>query len=147
MQTMTNFFHHLFKRLMGVILALCFCSFLLITPFGNCAEAAKSSMTGDYSKDTVTVVRSLQETIAIPDDAEGRDQADKEAVVLITDYISRYRNRSEVNKTVSFTTMQTALNSMAGHVKTFSNRPFPETLKARLTKELTKAEEAVKTKS
>ena len=102
-------------------------------------------MTGDFSKDTISVAQSLQETISIPNDDEGRTQAQKEAVVLITDYISRYRNRPQVNETVSFTTMQTALNAMAGHIKTFSNRPIPEDLKARLSKELSKAEEIVLT--
>ena len=100
-------------------------------------------MSGDFSKDTVSVAQSLQKTIEIPDDEQGRVEAQKEAVVLITDYISRYRNRPQVNQTVSYTTMQTALNAMAGHIKTFSNRPLPEQLKARLTKELSKAEAMV----
>ena len=37
--------------------------------------------------------------------------------------------------------MQTALNSLAGHYKTFPNRPVPEKLKERLNDELSKAEE------
>ena len=82
-----------------------------------------------------------QETIAIPDDAEGKTQAETESVQLITAYISRYRNRSEVNQSLSYTTMQTALNSMAGHYKTFSNRPLPNQLKDRLNTQLKKAEQ------
>ena len=39
--------------------------------------------------------------------------------------------------------MQTALNAMAGHYKTFSDRPLPEKLKERLNKELTRAEKIV----
>ena len=100
-------------------------------------------MTGDFTKDTVSVAQSLKETIAIPNDNDERSSAQKEAVVLITDYISRYRNRPQVNQTVSYTTMQTALNAMAGHIKTFSTRPFPDDLKNRLNKELSKAEEMV----
>tara|TARA_B100000700_G_C14795764_1_gene738147 strand:+ start:156 stop:515 length:360 start_codon:yes stop_codon:yes gene_type:complete len=106
-------------------------------------KAGRTSMTGDFAKDTVYVAQSLKDTIAIPDEEEGRSEAQKESVKLITDYISRYRNRPQVNQTVSYTTMQTALNSMAGHVKTFSNRPLPEQLKTRLSKELSKAESMV----
>jgi photosystem II Psb27 protein len=40
----------------------------------------------------------------------------------------------------SFTTMQTALNSLAGHYTNYPNRPVPEALRDRLTKELKKAE-------
>ena len=96
-------------------------------------------MSGDYAKDTAAVVQSLQQIIEMPNDQENRSGQEDEAVILITDYISRYRNRPQVNETISFTTMQTALNSMAGHYKTF-NRPLPESLKDRLTKELAKAE-------
>tara|TARA_B100000700_G_C14266807_1_gene499621 strand:+ start:148 stop:501 length:354 start_codon:yes stop_codon:yes gene_type:complete len=112
-------------------------------PIGKSVEAAKTSMTGDYMKDTVSVVQKLKETITIEQEDESRPEADKEAVLLITDYISRYRNRSQVNGTLSFTTMQTALNSLAGHYKTFPNRPVPVNLKERLNEELSKAEELV----
>ena len=139
---MTHAFHLLIKRMMGAVLSVCLGLCLIISPFGQIAEA-KYSMSGDYLNDTLTVARSLQETVSIPDDAEGRIEADKEAVVLITDYISRYRNRSQVNSTVSFTTMQTALNALAGHVKTFPKRPIPQTLKDRLAKELGEAEKMV----
>ena len=88
-------------------------------------------MSGDYIEDTVSVARSLQETIAIPREEEGREEAESEAVQLITAYISRYRNRSQVNQSLSYTTMQTALNAMAGHYKTFSNRPLPDQLSPR----------------
>ncbi len=139
---MTHAFHRLIKRMMGAVLSLCLVLSLILSPFGTAAEA-KYSMSGDYLNDTLTVARSLQETVGIPDEDEGRIEADKEAVVLITDYISRYRNRSQVNSTMSFTTMQTALNALAGHVKTFPKRPIPQTLKDRLTKELGEAEKMV----
>ena len=47
-----------------------------------------------------------------------------------------------VNKTQSFTTMQTALNAMAGHYKNFASRPLPDKLKE-LTKEFSLAEKMV----
>jgi photosystem II Psb27 protein len=36
--------------------------------------------------------------------------------------------------------MQTAVNSLAGHYTNYPNRPLPDALKERLTKELKKAE-------
>ena len=39
--------------------------------------------------------------------------------------------------------MQTALNSLAGHYNNFANRPLPEELQNRITKELAKAEQTV----
>ena len=121
-------------------MSLCLAIYLLIMPIGVSVEAAKTSMTGDYTKDTISVAHKLKETITIDQQDESRPNADKEAVLLITDYISRYRNRSQVNGSLSFTTMQTALNSLAGHYKTFPNRPVPEKLKDRLNEELSKAE-------
>ncbi len=97
-------------------------------------------MSGDYVTDTVSVVKDLKETIALSNDDESLSTAKEESISLITDYISRYRNRSQVNGSQSFTTMQTALNAMAGHYKTFSNRPLPEDLKDRLNSQLSKAE-------
>ena len=128
---------------MGAAIALCLTCSIILNPFGLTASASRSSMTGDYVKDTVLVAQSLQETIALPKDDASRTDSEESAVKLITDYISRYRNRPQVNETVSFTTMQTALNAMAGHYKTFANRPLPDDLKERLNKELSQAEKMV----
>tara|TARA_B100000965_G_scaffold239362_1_gene200700 strand:+ start:920 stop:1357 length:438 start_codon:yes stop_codon:yes gene_type:complete len=118
----------------------------LLTSFiflGSPSYAAKTSMTGDYPKDTISVVKILKEAIETPKDASNKDEVREESLALITDYISRYRNRGMVNKTQSFTTMQTALNAMAGHYKNFATRPLPENLKERLNKELSLAEKMV----
>ncbi len=139
---MTSAFHRLLKRLMEAAIAICLGLCLLFLPLNGRVDAARTSMSGKYVDDTISVARSLQETIAIPKDAEGRETAEAEAVFLITDYISRYRNRSQFNELVSYTTMQTALNAMAGHYKN-SNRPLPEKLKDRLNQELAKAEKIV----
>ena len=70
---------------------------------------SKTSMTGDYAKDTISVVKTLQIAVDTPKDSPNKDEVRNESLALITDYISRYRNRGMVNKTQSFTTMQTAL--------------------------------------
>jgi len=105
--------------------------------------AAKTSMTGNYTNDTISVVKTLQTAVDTAKDSPNKDEVKDEALILITDYISRYRNRGMVNKTQSFTTMQTALNAMAGHYKNFASRPLPDKLKERLTKELSLAEKMV----
>ena len=127
------------RRALTFTLAL-FTSFVLI---GSPSYAAKTSMTGDYTKDTISVVKILKEAIATPKDASNKDEVRDDSLSIITDYISRYRNRGMINKTQSFTTMQTALNAMAGHYKNFASRPLPENLKERLNKELSLAEKMV----
>ena len=132
-----------YKKIVQATLLVCLVFCLIFSPFTQSAEAGRTSMTGDYVKDTVTVAKSLREAISTTQGNGENEESDKDAVFLITDYISRYRNRSQINGTVSFTTMQTALNSLAGHYKTFPNRPVPENLQNRLNEELSKAEQLV----
>ena len=116
---------------------------VVFTIFSTPSYAVKTSMTGDYAKDTISVVKTLQTAVDTPKDSPNKEEVRDEALILITDYISRYRNRGMVNKTQSFTTMQTALNAMAGHYKNFASRPLPDKLKERLTKEFSLAEKMV----
>jgi photosystem II Psb27 protein len=109
---------------------------------GACS-ASSSSLSGNYVDDTVAVADSLIATIALAADDPGRGEAETEARSLINDYMARYRPRSAVNGLASFTTMQTAVNSLAGHYANYPNRPVPEALRERLTKELQKAERNV----
>ncbi len=126
------------SRLINLSLALCLGLSLLVTSCGN----ESSTLTGDYVQDTVAVAHTIHDTLALPQDAANRREADGEARDLITDYVSRYRARPKVNGLSSFTTMQTALNSLAGHYNNYTNRPVPEALRARIDKELGKAEKA-----
>ena len=121
-----------------------FLTFIIsFTLLGTPAYSAKTTMTGDYAQDTIAVVKKLKNAIETPKDASNKDEVREEALSTITDYISRYRNRGMVNTTQSFTTMQTALNAMAGHYKNFATRPLPDKLKERLNKELSIAEKMV----
>ena len=137
---MISAFHHLSTRMVRAALAICLGLSLIFFQFTSGVNAAKTFMTGDFVKDTISVSSTLKETITLPKEDKGLSEAEKEAVFLISDYISRYRNRSQVNTSTTFTTMQTALNALSGHYKTFANRPVPENLKERLNKELSKAE-------
>ncbi len=116
----------------AVALALC----LLL---GACSSAS-SGLSGNYVDDTVAVADSLLATIALQADDPGRSAAESEARSLINAYVARYRPRASVNGLASFTTMQTALNSLAGHYSAYANRPLPDALRSRLEKELRKAE-------
>ena len=123
----------LFSR---VALALVLCLSLALTA----CSAANTGLSGNYVEDTVAVADSLLSTIALGADDPARAEAEIEARSLSSGYVARYRPRSSVNGLGSFTTMQTAINSMAGHYTNYPNRPLPEALKERITKELKKAE-------
>ena len=123
------------RPLLGTCLCLVLCLSLALT---GCSTAGRLS--GSYVDDTVQVAQSLRSTIAIPQDDPGHQAAETEARALINDYIARYRPRRDVNGLASFTTMQTALNSLAGHYSAYANRPLPDALRSRLDKELRKAE-------
>ena len=126
------------RQLRGLTLALCLGLSLLLNACGDTV----STLTGDYVEDTVAVVHSLQTTLSLPADDDGLQTSEQEAHDLINDYMSRYRPRPQVNGLSSFTTMQTALNSLQGHYNTYTNRPVPEALRTRVEKELSKAEKS-----
>ena len=130
----------LFKPLSRAAVALGLGLCLLLTA---CSDDADGRLTGNYADDTISVAQTILEVIDIPQDDPSHAQAESDARSLITDYMSRYRPQPRVNGLSSFTTMQTALNSLAGHYANYSNRPLPEALHDRLAKELTKAEKAV----
>ena len=132
-------FNKFLMKAFTICIALIIYFVLTISP----SYAAQTNMSGDYTKDTISVVKALKGAIETPKDASNKDEVREDSLSLITDYISRYRNRGLVNKTQSFTTMQTALNAMAGHYKNFASRPLPENLKERLNKDLSLAEKMV----
>lgn len=120
-------------------IALVLCLSLVLTA----CSSANSGLTGNYVDDTVAVADSLLATINLASDDPSRPEAETEARSLINGYMARYRPRSAVNGLGSFTTMQTALNSLAGHYTNYPNRPVPAALKERIAKELKKAETTV----
>jgi len=132
-----------FNKFLMKALSICIAFIIYFALTISPSYAVQSTMTGDYARDTISVVKALKGAVDTPKDASNKDEIREESLSLITDYISRYRNRGLVNKTQSFTTMQTALNAMAGHYKNFASRPLPEKLKERLNKELSLAEKMV----
>ena len=120
------------------LLPLCLCLGLSLS-----ACSSTSLLSGNYVDDTVKVAQALEGTIALAADDPARSNAESEARALINDYMSRYRPQDGVNGLASFTTMQTALNSLAGHYANYPNRPLPEALRNRVDKELHQAEAGV----
>ena len=131
-----SFRQRLKQLLSRVALALVLCLSLALTA----CSSANTGLSGNYVEDTVAVADSLLSTIALGADDPARAEAEIEARSLSNGYVARYRPRSSVNGLGSFTTMQTAINSMAGHYTNYPNRPLPEALKERIAKELKKAE-------
>jgi photosystem II Psb27 protein len=126
------------RQLKAAVMAVCLCLCLMLT-----ACSGGGPLTGNYVEDTVAVADTLMATIALPADDPGRSEAETSARRLINDYMARYRPQPKVNGLASFTTMQTALNSLAGHYANYPNRPVPDALRDRVSKELKKAETGV----
>ncbi|MFN7898739.1 MAG: photosystem II protein Psb27 [Synechococcaceae cyanobacterium] len=135
---MIAFLRRLLVRPLLALLPLCLCLGLTLS-----ACSTTSLLSGNYVEDTVKVAQALEGTIALAADDPARSDAESEARALINDYMSRYRPQDGVNGLASFTTMQTALNSLAGHYANYPNRPLPEPLRNRVDKELRQAEAGV----
>lgn len=131
------------QRLRSLISRLAIALVLCLSLALTACSSASGGLTGNYVDDTVAVADSLLATINLAADDPGRSESETQARSLINGYMARYRPRSAVNGLGSFTTMQTALNSLAGHYTNYPNRPVPDALKERLTKELKKAETTV----
>jgi photosystem II Psb27 protein len=101
-------------------------------------------LTGDYRQDTLGLLQSLRTAIELPEDAPDKAEAQVQARQLINDFASRYRRDGAVSNLSSFTTMRTALNSLAGHYSSYPNRPLPQKLKKRLEQEFQQVENALK---
>ncbi|PSN16899.1 photosystem II protein Psb27 [filamentous cyanobacterium CCT1] len=109
----------------------------------GCSAGTSGRLTGDYRQDTLMLVDSLRNSIALPNDDPAKLEAQAEAKAIISDFASRYRRDASVANLSSFTTMRTALNAIAGHYSSYPNRPLPEKLKTRVEQELKQVESAL----
>ncbi len=117
---------------------------LLVVVMGlvGCSSSS-GGLTGNYSQDTLAVIENITNAIDTPNDAANRQEVNASAREQINDYVSRYRRNSRYSGSRSFTTMQTALNSLAGFYSTYGNRPVSEKLKKRLKQEFKQVEFAL----
>jgi len=103
-----------------------------------------TGITGNYSQDTLTVMENVRAAIALPQDAPDKPQVEAQVREQINDYASRYRRNPSVANLSSFSTMRTAVNSLAGYYSSYPNRPLPKKLKDRLEQEFKQVERALR---
>lgn len=129
-----------FSRLLAFVL-------VVVVGLTGCSSSSVAGLTGDYRQDTLAVVNSLRTALELPNDAPDKAEAQAEARQKIYDFSARYRRDGAVTKLSSFTTMRTALNSLAAHYSSYPNRPIPQKLKDRLNTEFDQVETALKRES
>ncbi|MBC7824669.1 MAG: photosystem II protein Psb27 [Candidatus Parcubacteria bacterium] len=129
------------KRFLSRILAL-----VLVVAIGltGCSSDSTTGLTGNYREDTLGVISSLRSALTLPADSPDKVTVRTEARKSINDFASRYQRDPAILKLSSFTTMRTALNSLAGHYSSYPNRPVPDKLKTRLEQEFQQVEVALK---
>jgi photosystem II Psb27 protein len=128
------------KKFLSRFMAL---ALVLVIGLMGCSSAP-AGLSGNYSQDTLALIDGLRAAIELPNDAPGKAAAQSEARQLINAFASRYQRDSSITKLSSFTTMRTALNSLAGHYSSYPNRPVPQKLRARLEQEFTQVESALR---
>ena len=128
------------KRYWSRLLAL-----VLVLTIGlmGCSDS-RDSLTGDYRQDTLAVVNVMKEALDLTPDSPDRAAIQAEARQKINDFSARYQRDNSVSNLSSFTTMRTALNSLAGHYSSYPNRPVPQKLRNRLEQELQRVETALR---
>lgn len=122
-------------------------SLVLVLVIGLCGLTACTSptgLTGKYSEDTLTVLTNLRNAVELDDQDPDKAEVQSLARKQINDYISLYRREPKSSGLRSFTTMQTAMNSLAGYYTSYGNRPLPDKLKQRLEKEFDQVELSIK---
>lgn len=128
------------KKYLSRLLALILVVSISLTGCGS----NPSGLSGNYREDTITILGNLRAAIELPDDAANKKEVVSLARKQISDYASRYRRNSKTAGLRSFTTMQTALNAIAGYYSSYGNRPVPEKLRNRLNDEFKQVEISLK---
>ncbi|MBF2088623.1 MAG: photosystem II protein Psb27 [Synechococcales cyanobacterium K44_A2020_017] len=127
------------KRILSRIFAL----LLVCTVAMGCA-ASPGGLSGDYRQDTLSLIDTLRTAIEMPEGTPEKAGAQSDARQMINDFSARYRRNGNYTRLSSFTTMQTALNALAGHYSSYPNRPVPAKLQDRLELEFKRVEAALR---
>ncbi len=107
------------KRYWSRLLALVLVAVIGLT---GCS-GSPDQLTGDYKQDTLNIVSVLRQALDSPDDAADKAAVQADARKKINEFAARYQRNNSVSGLSSFTTMRTALNSLAGHYSSYPNRP------------------------
>ena len=132
---MKNLLSRMFALMLVAVIGLTGCS---------AANVDNGALSGNYTDDTIALIDSLRESIALPKDAPNKVELQEEAKRRINDFASRYRRDTKVSNLSSFSTMRTALNALAGHYSSYPNRPVPQKLQDRLEEEFKQVESALR---
>ena len=134
---MKRYWSRLLSLVLVVVIGLMGCS-------SSSVIGSLGSLSGDYRQDSLAVINTLRAALELPEDSPTKPEVQAEARQKINEFASLYRRDSALTGLNSFTTMRTALNSLAGHYSSYPNRPVPEKLKQRLEQEFKQVEVAVK---
>ena len=126
------------SRLVALVLVV------VIGLMGCSSNSPTGSLIRDYRQDTLAVINTLRLAIDLPEDAANKAEAQTEARQKMNEFASYYRRNNAASDLNSFTTMRTALNSLAGYYSSYPNRPLPQKLKQRLEQEFKQVEMALK---
>ena len=102
-----------------------------------------AGLTGDYMADTADTIKTMREAVNLADNAENRMAVKTSARYRINAYVSRYRADREKSGLYSYTTMSTALNTLAGYYNGSMKRAVPTKTRDRLLQEFNLAEAAL----
>ena len=129
------------KTLVSRLLALVL---VAVVGLAGCSAPPPSNFSGNYQEDTLTVVETLRNAINLPDGDPAQASSQAQARQLINDFSAYYRRGGKLDGLGSYTTMRTALNSLARHYSSYPNRSVPEKLKKRLNQEFNQVEAALR---
>jgi photosystem II Psb27 protein len=102
-----------------------------------------AGLTGNYVADTNDTLKTMRDAVNLPEDAENRAAVRTSARYKINAYISRYRANRDKGGLFSYTTMSTALNTLAGYYNGTSKKAIPAKVRDRLLMEFERAELAL----
>ena len=118
-----------FKNFLSRILAL---TLVVVIGLMGCSATNVEGFTGNYSQDTLEVISNIRTSFDLPANSSEKRELVELIRTQIGDYASRYRRDPKTKGLRSFTTMQTALNALAGYYSSYGMRPLPEKLQRRL---------------
>ncbi|MEM9272017.1 MAG: photosystem II protein Psb27 [Cyanobacteria bacterium P01_F01_bin.143] len=119
------FFKNFLSRILSLVL-------VVVIGLMGCSSTSVEGFTGDYSHDTMEVITNIRTSFDLPDNSEEKRELIELIRAQVGDYAARYRRDSKTGGLRSFTTMQTALNALAGYYSSYGIRPLPQALQKRL---------------